>query len=92
MDVHVDLAELQQQMSLIDSTISNLQEVCNTIRTKRQRSSAELEGNQFDIASENIDKACKGVESSISKMEKLKAHLKKLYNEIEEYTKCCYGG
>ena len=92
MDVHVDLNELQQQIAMIDSTITNLQTVCNTIRANRQKSSEMLEGNQFDIATEHINETCKKVESSISRLERLKTYLKKLYEAIEAYTKCCYGG
>ena len=92
MDIHTDLDELQQQMTLIDATISDLQEICNTIRVKQQKSSALLEGNQFDIATDRINQTCQKVESSLSQLHSLKVYLQKLMTEIEIYVKCCYQG
>lgn len=92
MDVQVDINELQQQVTLIDKTVSQLQNVCDTIRAKHRKSSAELEGNQFEIATEHINQTCQKVEQSISRLAELKKYLCELRDILEQYIKCRYKG
>ena len=92
MDACVEIKTLQHEKEFMEAEIRRLENVINLIEEKENRASVDLEGNQFDIASEEISFLERTIENTILHLKLLINHLEVLINHVNEYTNSCYGG
>jgi uncharacterized protein YukE len=92
MDIHVDIQFLERQKDHLKKSSFQLEQILKEIKKNHASAAEELEGKQFDIATNEINKTAKSVQKSIVTMRYLMADLDKLITILNKYSKCKYEG
>ena len=91
MDAHVDIKVIQHEKEFLNQEIRRLERIIELVEAKQEKASEELEGNQFEIASEEIAELVRKVENSILHMNLLIGNLEEIEETLRNYIENKYG-
>ena len=92
MDAHVDLKVLEHEKDFLQKEIKHLESIKERISRKQEIASSDLEGDQFDMASGEIENVISSIDDSIVHLESLISDIDEMIEKITSYTKCVYEG
>ena len=92
MDAHVDLKVLEHEKDFLQKEIRHLENIKDRISRKQEIASEDLEGDQFEMASGEIENIVSSIDDSIAHLEALITDIEGMIDKITSYTQCLYEG
>ncbi len=92
MDVYVDIKVLEHEKDFLQKEIQHLTAIKERITHSRDNASADLEGDQFEMASSEVDNVSVSIDESISHLEDLIQDIDEMLEHLRAYADCKYEG
>ncbi len=92
MDAHVDIKVLNHERDSMQEEIKRLERIVDMLNQTQSKASLELEGNQFDIAAEEISSLTNTIDNTILHFNLLITQIDKMIDDVTNYVNSAYGG